>query len=162
MTLDVHFMAQRMDWQTPPALFARLDKEFDFTLDAAASAENACCATYFTEADNALIQPWDGRVWVNPPYGRAGGQFMAYAWQMVYEAQTAEVVVLLVPARTDTQAWHTYAMRGAEIRLIQGRIQFVGAPNAAPFPSCILVFRQTAAPLAVRSLVLTAHERGVA
>ena len=38
------YMSNRMDWETPADLFAKLDDEFGFTLDAAASASNHKCA----------------------------------------------------------------------------------------------------------------------
>jgi len=41
-------------------------------------------------------------------------------------------VVCLVPARTDTDWWHRYAIRG-EIRFLKGRLKFGDAPHAAPF-----------------------------
>lgn len=141
----------RDDWQTPPALFAALDAEFAFTCDAAASAANALCPCYYTRDDDALAQVWTGRLFCNPPYGRDGARFIAHAWRQVYETATADIVVLLVAARTDTRAWHTYAMQGAEIRLIPGRLRFVGAPASAPFPSAVLVFRRPARPVSVFS-----------
>ena len=49
-------------------------------------------------------------------------------------------VVALIPARTDTKYWHRFAMKG-EIRLLRGRIKFVGGKHSAPFPSAIIVFR---------------------
>lgn len=54
------FSSQRMDWETPQSLFDELDSEFHFTLDAAASDENAKCSTYFTAADDALSRDWGG------------------------------------------------------------------------------------------------------
>ena len=150
-SLGAMLTSARDDWQTPPALFAALDAEFRFTCDAAASADNALCPVYFTRAEDALAHPWTGRVWVNPPYGRVGAAFLAHAWRQVYETATAEVVVLLVAARTDTRAWHQYAMHGAEIRLIPGRLRFVGASASAPFPSAVLVFRRPIHPVVVYS-----------
>lgn len=48
-----------------------LDAEFGFTLDVAATPDNAKCRRYFTRADDGLNQSWDGEiVWMNPPYGR--------------------------------------------------------------------------------------------
>lgn len=135
---SVHFSSERMDWATPPALFAALDAEFGFTLDAAALPHNAKCARYFTPADDALAQDWGaGVVWLNPPYGRQIAAFMRKA----YEASLAgATVVCLVPARTDTAWWHDVAARG-EVRFLRGRVRFEGAAHGAPFPSAIVVFR---------------------
>lgn len=146
MNTHTLFSSAKQDWTTPRWLFDQLDAEFHFTLDAAASPENALCPHYYTEADDALRQPWTGRVWINPPYGRATGQWVRKAFESVYGAgkgpQTtwADCVVMLVAARTDTAWWHDYAMRGSEIRLIRGRLKFGESPNSAPFPSAILVF----------------------
>jgi hypothetical protein len=55
-------------------------------------------------------------------------------------AREGALVVRLLPARTDMRWWREYVMRG-EIRLLRGRITFVGASAAAPFPSAIVIFR---------------------
>lgn len=54
------------------------------------------------------------------------------------------VVVMLIPARTDTIAFHEYIYNKAEIRLIKGRLRFRvngKAGDAAPFPSMLAIFR---------------------
>lgn len=124
---------------TPRALFLQLDTEFGFTLDAAASAENALVSTYYTEADDALAQPWAPHVvWCNPPYKSDGvGAWMAKAWK---ESRLGATVVLLLPVRADLSWWHDYALRG-EIRFIRGRLRFEGNKTSAPFASCVVVFR---------------------
>ena len=68
-----------------------------------------------------------------------------------YEAERLQgfLTVMLLPARTDTKAFHkhvydseTWQPRpGVEIRLLPGRLKFSGRANAAPFPSMIVVFR---------------------
>lgn len=57
-------------WQTPIEVFAALDAEFGFYLDAAADHGNALCARYLTESDDALNSEWEsyGAIWCNPPY----------------------------------------------------------------------------------------------
>ena len=57
-------------WQTPVEVFTALDLEFGFYLDAAADHQNALCARYLTEADDALAADWEsyGAIWCNPPY----------------------------------------------------------------------------------------------
>ncbi len=69
--MSVHFSSKTNEWTTPTDFFAKLNKEFLFTLDPCATPENAKCAKYFTEADDGLSQSWDNeRVFCNPPYGR--------------------------------------------------------------------------------------------
>ena len=43
----------------------------DIDLDPCTQGSNPTQATrFFTEQDNGLIQPWRGRVWMNPPYNK--------------------------------------------------------------------------------------------
>lgn len=67
------------EWSTPPDLFAELDAEFHFDLDAASTDENALCERHYTKEDDGLAQPWDGNVWCNPPYGREIGKWVRKA-----------------------------------------------------------------------------------
>lgn len=134
--------ASRPDWATPQPLFDSYNAAYHFTLDAAASANNAKCPAFFTVEDDALSQDWGShRVWLNPPYGREIGAWMKKAYE---SALHGALVVCLVPARTDTAWWHEYAVRG-DVTFLRGRVRFVGAPFNAPFPSALVVFRPNAA-----------------
>lgn len=73
---------------------------------------------------------------MNPPYSKCT-DWMRKALGAANEGAT---VVCLVPARTDTDWWHSYAMKG-EIRLLRGRLTFGDAKGPAPFPSAIIIFR---------------------
>ena len=125
-------------WRTPADFFDRLHAEFGFTLDAAASADNALCVSYFTQDDDALRQDWTGSVWCNPPYGRTLGRWLAKARRSA-ESGSADVVVVLVPARTDTAWWHEHVMRADEVRLVAGRLRF-SLGDQAPFPCAVVIF----------------------
>lgn len=131
--------SERETWETPPEIFDRCNEEFHFTLDVCAFPENAKCEKYFTPEIDGLKQEWVGRCWMNPPYGRVIGDWMQKAFES--SQTTADVVVCLVPARTDTAWWHDWAMKG-EIRFLRKRVRFVGAESCAPFPSAIVVFRR--------------------
>lgn len=127
------------DYETPPELFDTLDDIFHFVIDAAASDNNAKTGTYFTEEDDGLVQDWTDTTWVNPPYGREIPKWVkkAYHESVLHKI----VVVMLLPARTDTAWFHDFIMPHAyEICFIRGRIRFVGTSNSAPFPSMIVVF----------------------
>jgi len=176
--------SNRDDWGTPPELFDRLDAEFQFGLDAAGLAHNARAPAYLgpdhpdPDARDALAVNWCDRlrdareaatirnrnggfsfelprsIWLNPPYGREIGAWMAKAREEGTALQELPprtpwhppAVVCLVPARTDTAWWHDHVMRASEIRLIRGRIRFVGAPSSAPFPSAVVVFGEETIP----------------
>jgi phage N-6-adenine-methyltransferase len=125
-------------WATPQDFFTQLDDEFHFDLDVCASPTNAKCSRYFTSADDGLAQDWQGRCWMNPPYGRTIGEWMNKAHASALSGAT---VVCLVPARTDTSWWHKYAMRASEIRLVCGRLKFGDCSAPAPFPNAVVVFR---------------------
>ena len=136
----VHFSSETPEWGTPQALFDTLNKEFNFTLDPCATKENAKCKKFFTLQEDGLSKSWDReRVFCNPPYGRVMPKWVKKA----AEAKGG-IVVMLIPARTDTKYFHDYIYNKAEIRFIKGRIKFEGkqvASGAAPFPSMIVVFK---------------------
>lgn len=50
--------SKKMDYCTPRAFFDRLNEEFHFSLDAAATDRSAKCPTYFTPETNGLKSPW--------------------------------------------------------------------------------------------------------
>ena len=50
-------------------------------------------------------------------------------------------VVMLIPARTDTRAFHEFILHKAEIRFLKGRLKFSGSKQSAPFPSMIVIFK---------------------
>jgi len=124
-------------WSTPQDFFDKLNQEFNFTLDPCATDDNHKCKKYFTTKDNGLSQSWDNEiVFMNPPYGREIGKWVAKASKVV-----GGVVVCLLPSRTDTRWFHDYIYGRAEIRFIRGRLKFGGCINSAPFPSMIVIFR---------------------
>lgn len=125
-------------WETPQAFFDQLNAEFCFSLDACALPWNAKCERYYTPEQDGLSQPWTGVVWCNPPYGRKIGKWVEKAVASVSEGAT---VVMLLPARTDTQWFHRYIYHQAEIRFVAGRLKFGGAKWNAPFPCMVVIFR---------------------
>lgn len=139
--LDVHTSSERMDWETPPGFFDALHGALGFTLDVCAHADNTKLSRFYDEAADGLAQSWDGRCWMNPPYGRAIKHWMTKAVQETRDNPRCEFVVCLVPARVDTLWWHDNVMSHAScVFLVRGRLTFVGAPASAPFPVAVVVF----------------------
>lgn len=135
--------SKNMCWCTPSSFFEELDKEFHFTIDAAATESSAKCVKYFTPETDGLLQHWaGGAVFCNPPYGRQIGKWVRKAYE---ESQLTDYpIVLLIPARTDTSYFHDYIYGKAEVRFIRGRLKFTDeqghAFDPAPFPSMVVIY----------------------
>ena len=127
-------------WNTPQAFFDKLNAEFHFTLDPCANDDNHKCDKYYTEQQDGLLQDWGGQnVFCNPPYGRAIGAWVKKCYEESRKPNT--LVVMLIPARTDISYFHDYIYHKAELRFIRGRLHFNEAPQGAPFPSMVVIFR---------------------
>ena len=134
------FTSQTDNWETPQALFDKLNDEFHFDLDVCASLANAKCKKFYTKEQDGLNQEWTGVCWMNPPYGKEIGKWLKKAYESSINGAT---VVCLIPSRTDTAWWHDYVMKGT-IRFIRGRLKFGNSKNSAPFPSAIVIFQAEA------------------
>ncbi|EJD6421770.1 phage N-6-adenine-methyltransferase [Citrobacter freundii] len=126
---------QRDLWRTPPALFASLDAEFCFQLDAAAAPLNALCRKFITAEQNTLETPWadymsiPGYVWMNPPYS----DIMPFIKKAAAESANQIGTVMLVPADTSV-GWFKEAIQTAsEVRFITaGRLAFINPVTGKP------------------------------
>lgn len=146
MNIELMFSSKTDNWETPQDLFEELNKEFDFTLDPCADSQNHKCHIYFTKEDDGLSRDWGGHiVFCNPPYGREIGKWVKKAYETMKNAWNYKyktIVVMLIPARTDTKWFHEYIYNkpNVEIRFLKGRLKFGNSKNSAPFPSMIVVF----------------------
>jgi len=138
--LRVHARTERTrdDWQTPPELLEQLRPLGPIVLDPATSSSNPTGARrWLTEREDGLRTPWQvgptELVFLNPPYGPA-----LPAW--VRALRQASHAVALVPARPDTRWFLELRAWADALAFVVGRIRFVGAAHAAPFPS-LLAYR---------------------
>lgn len=138
LNTELMFSSKTDLWSTPQDLFDELNKEFNFDIDVCALPENAKCERYFSPQIDGLSQKWEGVCWCNPPYGREIGKWVEKAYNSAKFG--GAVVVMLLPARTDTKWFHNFIYNIAEIRFIKGRLKFGNAENSAPFPSMIVIF----------------------
>ena len=126
---------QRDLWRTPPALFASLNAEFCFQLDAAAAPHNALCKRFITAEQNTLETPWadylsiPGYVWLNPPYS----DITPFVKKAAAESANQIGTVMLVPADTSV-GWFKEAIQTAsEVRFITaGRLAFINPVTGKP------------------------------
>ena len=91
---------------------------------------------------DGLVQPWHGKVFINPPY--PAGEWVAKARSEVERSNGATLVVALLKATTDVRWWHEHVEGIAEVRFIKGRLRFGDGRTPAPFPSCIVIWRRKA------------------
>lgn len=131
-------------WETPPEVVAALEAEHGpFDLDPCCRAKTAKAPAFFTEEQDGLSQPWRGRVFLNPPYSRPA------PWLEKAIAETgaghAQLVVALLPVRTDTRWFHSLVMGQSELWFVMGRIKWLGwqgTPIPRPKdPSMVAVYR---------------------
>ena len=124
-----------VEWYTPPELFDGLGLTFD--LDPASPNPPVPwvpAPRHYWE--NGHLLPWDGRVWLNPPYGPAAVPFIermiAHKWGL-----------LLIPARTETRIFQRAAKAADQIVFLRDRLHFVrpdGRQSRASFASVLMTF----------------------
>jgi hypothetical protein len=81
-------------------------------------------------SDGALERPWDGFVWMNPPFG---GRNAIVPWMEKFMAHGNGVA--LCPDRTSAPWWQTYAPQADLILFVSPKIKFVpgeGVKSSSP------------------------------
>jgi len=133
------------EWYTPPDIVDRVLAvmgEIDLDPCSNPGEPTVPAKIHYRKADDGLAHRWHGRVYMNPPYGRALADWARkltdeYRWGNVTEA------IALVPNRSDTQ-W--FALLGEFPRCeIRGRVAFVDGlaayrdtpPAGSTFPAAL-------------------------
>ena len=138
-TLDVMYSSKSNEWATPLDFYKELDNEFHFNLDPCSDDTNYKCEKHYTLEEDGLSQNWGGcRVFCNPPYSEIS-KWVEKAFREGHKDNT--IVVMLIPARTDTRYFHDYILHRSEVRFVKGRLKFGDGKNSAPFPSMVVIFR---------------------
>ncbi len=140
---NVHFSSETGEHYTPTKILEPIVAFMGaIDLDPCANpGKTVPATTHYTKEDDGLSQEWHGKVFVNPPYGDAISAWIDKAIEEFMDGR-AEEIVLLLPARTDTQ-WFA-KLRDCPICFVRGRITFVGNDSPAPFPSCLVLMTEEA------------------
>jgi phage N-6-adenine-methyltransferase len=136
----------KMDWQTPDVVLDLVRRVGPIMLDPCTTVDNPVGAKgwYHLPGLDGLALAWPafsgsfdgvGLIYVNPPYGRS---LPAWIKKCAEAASNGAEIIALVPARTDTRWFRQVAWSSDAICFWYGRITFVAAPNAAPFPSAVV------------------------
>jgi transcriptional regulator with XRE-family HTH domain len=137
-------------WTTPPDILDRLYAVVGgpFSLDPCSPTADRRSAPvrariHYTMEDDGLIREWHGSVFCNPPYGRQIANWTAKCRCSV-ESGSADLVIALLPARSDTSWWHRDVAGRADVFLLRGRLAFGDGVQSAPFASALAVWGASA------------------
>lgn len=105
------------EWLTPPEIMAVLGA---FDLDPCSPIDRPwdTARNHYTVNDDGLSKEWFGRVWMNPPFGRA-----ATLWMRRIAAHGNGIA--LIPARTETAMFYESVWSRADaVLFVKGRPHF--------------------------------------
>ncbi len=134
--MEVHYSSDTPEWSTPKHLVDRvvlalrgidLDPCSDSTETPTVPAH-----LHYTAIEDGLTLPWNGKVYMNPPYGR---EIVDWVTKLTFEFDAGNVTeaIALVPSRTDARWFGKF--RDFTKCFIRGRLKFGNQKNSAPFPS---------------------------
>lgn len=119
MSLSSHQSARMKSdvWLTPREILAPLG---DFDLDPCTISNHPwpIAQRYFTAEVDGLSQPWEGRVWLNPPFGKEAARWLS-------KLASHRNGIALIPARTETRMFFDHVWSKADaICFLRGRPHF--------------------------------------
>lgn len=141
-----------VEWYTPAWVFEALGLSFD--LDPCHPEGERLpwipAAKVYTRADDGLSQPWEGRVWMNPPYQEPEGpckprctkkkcqerghcldHFEPGTEHWLAKMHEHRHGIALLMARTDTGWFHDFVVNADATFFLEGRVKFI-ARNGEP------------------------------
>ncbi|EFB3401227.1 DNA methylase [Escherichia coli] len=143
------------DWRTPYRLFRNLHREFNFSLDGAATEYDALLPRFTDDIHN---QSWDGeRVFCNPPYSDTK--------TFLVKAAEADLAVFLIPYRPHTTYWLKHLFTNPlchEIRILHRAVKYLpparhnGLAIRSPFASAIVIFKSESRKVEITQMVCCA------
>ena len=108
-----------VEWYTPPWIFERLGLQFDLDpCQPAAGIDWIPARRRYTPYEDGLKQPWSGRVWLNPPYGK-----YSPAWLKKMHSHRNGIALLF--SRTDCAWFHDFVTKADAILFLRKRIKCV-------------------------------------
>ena len=110
----------------------------EFSVDAAASRDNAVCKAFIDEAQDALKCSWTrtGVVWCNPPFAN----LEKWVRKAYIESQQGSHILMLVPASPGANWWRDWVHHKATVTFVNGRLTFVGQEDPYPKDVALLEY----------------------
>lgn len=128
--------AQTTTWLTPPHVTQALGP---FDLDPCAHPGWDTAYRHISLPRDGLAEPWHGRVWLNPPYGRE-------VWEWLAKLAAHGDGIALTFARTETEGFVREVWGKADaVMFLHGRLYFHHADGTraaanSGAPSCLVAY----------------------
>jgi site-specific DNA-methyltransferase (adenine-specific) len=136
-------------FETPEWLFDWLNNQYQFDVDAAASAGNSKCSRFFSDA--LAIENWrdyGSAFWLNPPYKKKNQEVRVWLKKAHEEAQKGCTVVMLLQTPNGDIAWHEHVFKKAtRVIFLAGRVAFIHPVDKKPrvgnrFGSAVVIYEK--------------------
>lgn len=125
------------EWYTPPFIFDALGLQFDLDPCSPGIDHWVPAKKIYTIADDGLAQPWNGLVFMNPPFGGRNGHV---PWLKRFIEHGKGVAI--VRAYTSSKWFHDYAVKADCMLFPRGKTQFIrqdGSIGKAPGHGVVLL-----------------------
>jgi len=129
MALHEQCIGATDEWYTPPHVFDALCCRFDMDV-ATTNPPVPWVPTSRYLWQSSLEIPWDGFVWMNPPFGGRNG---LVPWLEKFFVHGNGIA--LVPDRTSAPWWQQFSRKAAAILFVSPKLKFIGAdgkPGKSP------------------------------
>lgn len=123
----------RQCWRTPPELWGRMNRIWQFYMDAAASTQSALCGLWcgpdhpHTNRRDGLSADWASRTYCNPGFSNIT-PWLEKAHNEV-RRRGIDLAVVMTHVQTSSRWFCDWAMRSDEIIFLTPRVQFVPVPG---------------------------------
>lgn len=135
------------EWYTPPEYTdaARSTMgSIDFDPASSSKANETVRAAVYCDAEcDGLSQPWDGNVWMNPPYAQPLISLFADAAGEKYDAGEITQACILVNNASETTWFQRLLSSASALCFVRGRIKFIdpeGKASGAPLQGQIVLY----------------------
>ncbi len=108
------------EWYTPPHVFAALDVEFDLDVAHPGPPQASWVPARRFIFSDSLSKPWDGFVWMNPPFGGLNG---IDPWMEKFFHHGNGVA--LTPDRTSAGWWQKSAAKADAVLFVSRKLKFL-------------------------------------